>query len=47
VDRHAAAGIQIKVLSMDNARGVATMLIRASAGAVYPSHRHSGPRSAT
>jgi putative transcriptional regulator len=36
-------GIQMKVLSMDKARGVATMLIRASAGAVYPSHRHSGP----
>jgi anti-sigma factor ChrR (cupin superfamily) len=36
-------GIQLKVLSMDTARGLATMLIRASAGAVYPSHRHSGP----
>ena len=36
-------GIQMKVLAMDTARGVATMLIRASAGAVYPSHRHSGP----
>ena len=36
-------GIQIKVLSVDKPRGVATMLIRASAGAVYPSHRHSGP----
>jgi quercetin dioxygenase-like cupin family protein len=36
-------GIAMKVLSLDKARGVATMLIRASAGAVYPSHRHSGP----
>ena len=36
-------GIQIQVLSVDKPRGVATMLIRASAGAVYPAHRHSGP----
>ena len=36
-------GIQIKVLSTDEARGMATMLIRATPGAVYPSHRHSGP----
>lgn len=36
-------GIQTKVLSVDEARGVVTMLIRARAGAVYPSHRHSGP----
>jgi len=36
-------GIQTKVLSVDKTRGVVTMLIRASAGAVYPSHRHSGP----
>jgi anti-sigma factor ChrR (cupin superfamily) len=36
-------GIQIKVLSMDQARGMATMLIRATPGAVYPSHRHSLP----
>jgi anti-sigma factor ChrR (cupin superfamily) len=36
-------GIQMKVLSVDKARGVATMLIRATAGAVYPSHHHSGP----
>jgi len=36
-------GIQSKVLSVDTARGVVTLLIRASAGAVYPSHRHSGP----
>jgi anti-sigma factor ChrR (cupin superfamily) len=36
-------GIESKVLSVDTARGVVTMLIRASAGAVYPSHRHSGP----
>jgi anti-sigma factor ChrR (cupin superfamily) len=36
-------GIQMKVLSIDQARGMATMLIRAIPGAVYPSHRHSGP----
>ena len=36
-------GIQSKVLSVDKARGVVTLLIRADAGAVYPSHRHSGP----
>jgi anti-sigma factor ChrR (cupin superfamily) len=36
-------GIQIKVLSIDQPRGMATMLIRATPGAVYPSHRHSGP----
>ena len=36
-------GIQIKVLSTDEGRGMATMLIRAMPGAVYPSHRHSGP----
>ena len=36
-------GIQIKVLSRDEARGMATMLIRATPGAIYPSHRHSGP----
>jgi anti-sigma factor ChrR (cupin superfamily) len=36
-------GIQMKVLSVDRPRGVATMLIRATPGAVYPSHRHSGP----
>ena len=39
----ALPGIQMKVLSMDQARGMATMLIRATPGAVYPSHRHSGP----
>jgi len=37
------SGIQMKVLSVDQARGVATMLIRAVPGAVYPSHHHSGP----
>jgi anti-sigma factor ChrR (cupin superfamily) len=36
-------GIQLKVLSRDDVRGMATMLIRAVPGAVYPSHRHSGP----
>jgi anti-sigma factor ChrR (cupin superfamily) len=36
-------GIRMKVLAVDKARGVATMLIRATPGAVYPSHHHSGP----
>jgi anti-sigma factor ChrR (cupin superfamily) len=36
-------GIDAKVLSQDRDRGVVTMLIRAAAGAVYPSHSHSGP----
>ncbi|MEQ1756963.1 MAG: cupin domain-containing protein [Vicinamibacterales bacterium] len=37
------AGIRMKVLAVDRPRGMATLLIRAEAGAVYPSHRHSGP----
>lgn len=36
-------GIQARVLAVDKTRGVVTMLIRAVPGAVYPSHRHSGP----
>ncbi len=34
-------GMQVKMLSIDHARGLVTMLIRAEAGAVYPPHRHS------
>ena len=37
------AGISAKVLAIDRARGLVTMLLRGSAGAVYPSHRHSTP----
>ncbi len=37
------AGIQLKVLALDRPRSLATMLIRAEPGAVYPSHRHHGP----
>jgi quercetin dioxygenase-like cupin family protein len=36
-------GITIKVLSMDRQRRSAVLLVRAEPGAVYPSHRHSGP----
>lgn len=34
-------GIQMKVLAIDHARDLVTMLIRAEPGARYPSHRHS------
>jgi len=36
-------GIQSKLLAVDKPRRLVTMLLRASAGAVYPAHRHSGP----
>jgi len=36
-------GITAKVLAVDARRSVATLLIRAVPGAVYPSHRHHGP----
>jgi anti-sigma factor ChrR (cupin superfamily) len=36
-------GIRTKVLAVDHTRGVVTMLLQADPGAVYPSHRHSGP----
>ena len=36
-------GIRAKVLAVDRPRGLATLLIRAEPGAVYPSHRHHGP----
>lgn len=36
-------GIRLKVLAVDHARSLATLLIRADAGAVYPSHKHHGP----
>jgi anti-sigma factor ChrR (cupin superfamily) len=37
------AGIRIKVLAVDRVRSLATMLIRAEPGAVYPSHQHHAP----
>ncbi len=36
-------GIQLKVLALDRPRSLATLLIRAEPGAVYPSHKHHGP----
>jgi anti-sigma factor ChrR (cupin superfamily) len=36
-------GIRAKVLAVDRPRSLATLLIRAESGAVYPSHRHHGP----
>jgi anti-sigma factor ChrR (cupin superfamily) len=34
-------GIRVKVLAIDKPRNLVTMLLRAEAGARYPSHRHS------
>jgi len=36
-------GIQVKRLFVDEAHDSVTMLVKASAGAVYPRHRHAGP----
>jgi anti-sigma factor ChrR (cupin superfamily) len=36
-------GIRAKVLAVDKVRSLATILVRAEAGAVYPSHKHHGP----
>jgi anti-sigma factor ChrR (cupin superfamily) len=36
-------GIRMKVLAVDRVRSLATLLIRAEPGAVYPSHKHHGP----
>ena len=36
-------GIRARVLSVDKARSLVTLLIRAEPGAVYPSHKHHGP----
>lgn len=36
-------GIRAKVLAVDKVRSLATILVRAEAGAVYPSHMHHGP----
>jgi anti-sigma factor ChrR (cupin superfamily) len=37
------AGIRVKVLAVDHGRSLATLLIRAEPGAVYPSHQHHAP----
>lgn len=37
------AGIRGRVLAVDPVRGMATLFLRAEAGAVYPSHTHHGP----
>ena len=36
-------GVRVKVLAVDRVRSLATLLIRAEPGAVYPSHKHHGP----
>ncbi len=36
-------GIRAKLLAVDKVRSLATILVRAEAGAVYPSHKHHGP----
>jgi len=36
-------GIRTRVLAVDKVRSLATLLIRAEPGAVYPSHKHHGP----
>ena len=36
-------GIRARVLAVDKARSLVTLVIRAEPGAVYPSHRHHGP----
>ncbi|MGE3842478.1 MAG: cupin domain-containing protein [Vicinamibacterales bacterium] len=35
-------GIRFKQLALDEARGVATLLLKVEPGTVYPSHHHSG-----
>ena len=36
-------GIRARILSVDKARSLVTLVIRAEPGAVYPSHKHHGP----
>ena len=36
-------GIRVRVLAVDRARSLVTMALQADPGAIYPSHRHSGP----
>ena len=40
---HPIPGITVKVLSVDQQSGVATLLIKAAPGTTYPAHHHSGP----
>jgi anti-sigma factor ChrR (cupin superfamily) len=40
---HPIPGITVKVLSVDDASGVATLLVKAAPGTTYPAHHHSGP----
>lgn len=39
---HPIPGITVKVLAVDKATGVATLLIKAAPGTTYPAHHHSG-----
>ena len=36
-------GVRSRVLAVDTARALVTLVIRAEPGAVYPSHKHHGP----
>jgi anti-sigma factor ChrR (cupin superfamily) len=36
-------GIRARVVTVDKARSLVTLVIRAEPGAVYPSHKHHGP----
>ena len=36
-------GIRARVLAVDKARSLVTLVIRAEPGAVYPPHKHHGP----
>jgi anti-sigma factor ChrR (cupin superfamily) len=36
-------GIRARVLAVDQARSLVTLVIRAEPGAIYPSHKHHGP----
>ena len=36
-------GVRARILSVDTARSLVTLVIRAEPGAVYPSHKHHGP----
>jgi anti-sigma factor ChrR (cupin superfamily) len=36
-------GVRARVLSVDKARSLVTLVIRAEPGAVYPAHKHHGP----
>jgi anti-sigma factor ChrR (cupin superfamily) len=40
---HSLPGIRLKILSVDEATGVATLLVMADPGTTYPAHHHSGP----